>query len=313
MKEFIASYLAFTKKERTGIITLLLIIFALILTPFTYSFFIPQPNIDSRQFEKEIAAIKIKTAGSDQTYAKKEFDENEYSNHYVPYQKNYSPTFTGQLFTFDPNTLSPEGWKKLGLKEKTIQTIQKYLSKGGKFYKPEDISKIWGLQPSEAERLQPYIEIQQKETVNFENKKFEKTVYTPPIIDINQADTSTLIALPGIGSKLAQRIITFREKLGGFYKPEQVAETFGLPDSIYQKIKTRVTINNTAIRQININTATIDELKIHPYIRYNIGNLIIQYRNQHGNFNTIEDIKKIMLIDEGTYNKIHRYLKVSSN
>ena len=57
------------------------------------------------------------------------------------------------------------------------------------------------------------------------------------IIDVNTADTSAFISLPGIGSKLAARIVTFREKLGGFYSVEQIGETYGLPDSTFQKIK----------------------------------------------------------------------------
>lgn len=311
MKDFIVSYFSFTKKERNGIIALLIIILIIILLPSMYSFFAQKPPTNNAQFEKEIAALKIKTDTTKQFF-ENDFNNNNYPGYHKSYKKNYSPIIPGQLFTFDPNTLPADGWKKLGIKDKTIQNIQKYLAKGGKFYQPKDIEKIWGLRPDEIERLQPYIQIEQNKTTdNFDHKKYEKPVHVPTIIDINTADTSALIALPGIGSKLAQRIITFREKLGGFYKPEQVAETFGLPDSTYQKVKSRFALNNTVLKQININTATIEELKLHPYIRYHIGNIIIQYRNQHGNFNTVEDLKKIMLIDDETYNKIYRYLKTS--
>lgn len=312
MNGIITSYFSFTKKERHGIIALLIGILSLILLPFTYSLVIQPKTTDISQFEEEITALQIKI-DTTKKFELKNFDEDKYKNYYQPNNKNFSPAFTGQMSYFDPNTLSAEGWEKMGIKEKTIQTIQKYLSKGGKFYQPKDIEKIWGLRPDEIERLQPYIQIHQNETAtnNFTNKKYEKPFYTPTSIDINTADTSALIALPGIGSKLAQRIITFREKLGGFYKPEQIAETFGLPDSIYQKIKSRFTINNIEIKKININTTTIEQLKTHPYIRYNIGNAIIQYRNQHGNFNAVEDIKKIVLIDEETYNKIAPYLTIN--
>ena len=116
--------------------------------------------------------------------------------------------------------------------------------------------------------------------------------------------------MPGIGSKLAQRIIVFREKLGGFYKIDQIAETFGLADSTFQKIKPRLTINDKTIKQFNINTATIDEMKLHPYLRYNIANAIVQYRTQHGNFNNIADVKNIMIIDELLFNKISPYITI---
>ena len=145
---------------------------------------------------------------------------------------------------------------------------------------------------------------------NYETKTYDKPKYIPTIIDVNNADTTAYIALPGIGSKLAQRIIVFREKLGGFYKIDQIAETFGLADSTFQKIKPRLTINYKTIKQFNINTATIDEMKLHPYLRYNIANAIVQYRTQHGNFNNIADVKNIMIIDELLFNKISPYITI---
>ena len=187
---------------------------------------------------------------------------------------DYNKVVKGELFYFDPNTASSDEWKRLGLREKTIITLQKYIAKGGRFYKPEDIGKIWGLHASDVKPLLPFVKIQPQFTsapiagkTFGEGKRFEKPTYAPAIVDINIADTTAWIALPGIGSKLAQRIINFREKLGGFYKIEQVGETFGLADSTFQKIKLKLQIGTTAVRQININTATMEEMKAHPYIR----------------------------------------------
>ena len=68
--------------------------------------------------------------------------------------------------------------------------------------------------------------------------------------------------LPGIGPKLAARIISFREKLGGFYDVTQVAETFGLPDSTFQKIKSRLRSDGQVLRKMDLNTATEDERRM---------------------------------------------------
>ena len=116
--------------------------------------------------------------------------------------------------------------------------------------------------------------------------------------------------MPGIGSKLSQRILVFRDKLGGFYTIDQIGETFGLRDSVFQLIKSRFTISNAPVHQLNINTATLDELKAHPYLRYAVANAIIQYRTQHGNYAAVEDIKKIMLVTDEVYGKAAPYLKV---
>lgn len=310
-KKFISDYLSFTKKERTGIILLLVLILFFSLLPFFYSRFIHEKHADAAAFKKDIASLRLKQPDSIKKYTSSAFEDNNYNNHYPPADNS---GFRGELFYFNPNTASIADWKKLGIRDKTIATIQKYISKGGRFYKPEDIGKIWGLHPDEVQHLLPYVQIPSKEERYPKNntaaKFFDKTKTIPAVIDINNADTSVLIALPGIGSKLAQRIINFRDKLGGFYAVQQVTETFGLPDSTFQKIKTRLAINGKTVKQININTASLDELKVHPYIRYTIANAIVQYRSQHGNFTSVAVIKNIMLISDDLFNKLEPYLSV---
>jgi len=314
-KQLISSYFSFTKKERTGIFILLSLIVLFILLPFAYPLFIKtnQPAVSA--FEKEIAQLKIQQQDTGNAYAGKYTGKDQYAPYAQPNEKNYNPYRAKvELFYFDPNTASANDWQRLGVRDKTITTIQKYLSRGGHFYKAEDISKIWGLHPGETERLLPYVKIPPKENnypqKNYEAKNFDKPKSSFSIIDINTTDTSSLIALPGIGSKLAQRIINFRDKLGGFYKVEQVAETFGLPDSTFQKIKARLTLSNAPIKQLNINTASLDEMKVHPYIRYALANAIVQYRTQHGNFAAVAEIKKIMLVTDEIYIKVAPYLTV---
>ncbi len=313
-------YFIYTKKERTGIFTLLIVILLIAISPIFFSFFIKEKKYDFNQFQNEIAQLRIKQKDSNRAYtAYRNFDENNYQNFHQPsYQNNYYKNQpTGELFYFDPNTATAADWQRLGVRDKTIATIQNYLSKGGHFYKAEDIVKIWGLHEDLVERLIPYVQIASvasnnyPQNNNYEKPVYEKKTYAPTLIDVNNADTAALIALPGIGSKLAQRIITFREKLGGFSSVQQIGETYGLPDSTFQKIKARLTLGETALKQYNINTATIDELKQHPYIKYNIANAIVQYRNQHGTFASITDIKKIMIIDDVLYNKLLPYLKIN--
>ena len=130
------------------------------------------------------------------------------------------------------------------------------------------------------------------------------------VIDINTADTTAWIALPGIGNKLAARIVNFRDKLGGFYSIDQVAETYGLADSVFQPIKQYLKLENKSVKKININTATVDQLKTHPYIRYALANSIITYRNEHGIFPSVNDLRKIMAVTDNILNKVSPYLTV---
>jgi len=307
IKEAITAYLTFGKRDRIGIIAVVLLIGIIYALP--YLFAKKNEPFPTRQTDVLVKAMDTLTAKQKLNHYQKNDDEKDNDYQYQPSQaKSFA---NGELFQFDPNTLSVEGWQKLGLSEKTSKTIDKYRTKGGKFYKPEDIKKIWGMPEGFYERVKDYIVITPIQN-NYQQNNFEKATYTKPekkvpVVNINEADTSVFIALPGIGSKLAARIINFRDKLGGFYSVDQVGETYSLPDSTFQKIKSSLQLSGS-VKKLNVNTATKDELKVHPYIRWNLANAIVEYRNQHGNFSSIDDVKKISLITDEVFNKIKFYI-----
>ena len=319
-KEIVTDYLSFTRKERIGIITVLLMIAIAIFLPSLFSI---QDGISRESYDTTwMAAIKKLEQKEANNNKNNPYEHESNVNTYLydpPKTNYYNNRLSGELFYFDPNTISKESWQKLGLRDKTIQTIQNYLNKGGRFKKPEDLQRVYGLHIDEYERLAPYVKIEYRPSVNNSNGFVEnknpvenKLDFTKDVrfnsLEVNTADTSAFINLPGIGSKLATRIVNFRDKLGGFYAVEQVKETFGLPDSTFQKIKQYLKLESHTLRKININTATIDELKAHPYIKYSIANPIISYRNEHELFSSVEDLKKIMIITDELYRKIAPYL-----
>ena len=114
-----------------------------------------------------IAAVKkleIKKPDSLNDDYPKNNDENAYAYQYDRKKSNYYETKSskGELFYFDPNMISTSEWKRLGLRDKTIQTITNFLSKGGHFSAPEGLQKIYGLHHDEYERLKPYVRIETK-------------------------------------------------------------------------------------------------------------------------------------------------------
>ncbi len=315
-KHFVKDYFIFSRKERTGVIFIVGIVMVLIFIPFLFPYFSKKPARNYKEFENEIARLEVEPNDTTKhrTYTKN-FDNEFYDDYSLP--KEGHEYISAEVFYFDPNTTSAEDWKRLGLKPKTIATIQKYLSKGGRFNKPGEIGKIWGLTHSDARRLIPYVRIKTKSTeaISFQKREYPKTPgsykdFVKQPIDVNMADTNALISLPGIGSKLSQRIVAFRDKLGGFYSVNQVGETYLLPDSTFQKIKLMLVINDATVKQININSASVEEMKSHPYLRYNLANAIFHYRQQHGNFNSVEEIKKIMIVTDDSFQKIVPYLSI---
>jgi competence ComEA-like helix-hairpin-helix protein len=315
-KDRVAEYLQFTRRDRIAIITLLLLILVIFFLPV----FIPPKRPSPRAITDTawISALKQAEQKEAANSSKGKYEEDNPAVYQYDRRGDQYNRPKGELFYFDPNKLSAEEWKKLGLRDKTIQTILNYLHKGGEFRKPADLERIYGLFPDEYERIAPYIRIgptgetNRYKDVAKDTQQQKQRVFTSryTIVDINSADTTAFIALPGIGNRLAARIINFRDKLGGFYSIDQVRETFGLPDSVFQKIKQYLKLENIITRKINLNTATVDELKAHPYIRWVLAKPIIAYRDEHGPFTKVEDLKKIMAVTDDLFEKIHPYLSI---
>lgn len=306
MKKFIQSYLRFSRKDRLGALALVLLGLTVYLLP---KYFGKSPSPPAISADSTLVKA-INQGGTDKGNLLKSTKPN--GNIDYGQSKLSSGFKEGALFTFDPNSLSAEGWQKLGLNERTVNTILHYREKGGVFRRAEDLKKIWGLPLTFYERVSSYIEIKSEQqfthppTLSYSKAEIFKK--NAKVIDINTADTSAFIALPGIGSRLAARIVNFREKLGGFYSVEQIGQTYGLPDSVFQKLKPRFAVQAEAVKKININTANKDDLKAHPYIKWNLANAIIEYRNQHGNFKNLEELRNISLVNAEVYEKLAPYL-----
>lgn len=316
-RKWIRDYFTFSQKERRAVIILGVLAIFFALLPALFPFLVKDEIelVVDTATQQQLARLKV--IPETREYSKEEEQSDQlYQPKYNNYKKNESSALTGELFYFNPNTASAEDFHRLGLREKTIQTIINYRNKGGRFYKADDLERIYGLRHEEFERLFPYVQIEtkasaQKEAAVFtlaSESKSETKENGVLFIDINSADTTEWKKLKGIGSKLSQRIVNFRSKLGGFVTVEQVAETFGLPDSTFQKIKPQLQFSETGIRKINLNTATVDDLKTHPYIRYSLANAIVQYRNEHGNFKAVTELQKLGAIDEDLFKKIAPYL-----
>ena len=303
--------MSFQKKERKVVISLLVVFVFYCLFLLFYNPSAEQPVI--RNLDDELAKLSGKT------------DSNTTLTG-VMTNDNAEPGTAKELFVFDPNTIDEADFAKLGLSPKIVHTIINYRNKGGQFRKPEDIRKIYGLQKNEADKLVPFIQINSQTSntyaTNGEENKNEIAYHKakPQLIDINTATVEQWKNLPAIGDALSNRIVKYRDKIGGFTSIEQVKQTYGLSDSAYQIIlpyltlssgKTKAAATSNSSKKININTASVNELKSNLSIPPDVAEAIVIYRKQHGNFSSVEDIKKIVFINEAMYQQVAPHLSVN--
>lgn len=219
-----------------------------------------------------------------------------------------------QVFAFDPNTATEPELLRLGLAPALVGRLLRYREKGGYFFEKKDFRKLYGLPEADYQRLEAFIHIAKSDLVVRPAAYAGGGAVEPPppvLLDINAANMEDWQRLPGIGATRAGKIVRYREKLGGFVRVEQVAETQGLPDSIFQQIRAQLAAQTPVFRKINLNTATPEVLNAHPYFSFKQTQIILNYRAQHGPFQEPATLSAIAAFQDRRWlDKVYPYLTV---
>ncbi|MCU0375111.1 MAG: helix-hairpin-helix domain-containing protein [Chitinophagaceae bacterium] len=216
---------------------------------------------------------------------------------------------------FDPNTADSATLIAAGMPAPAVRGLLRYRSKGGRLRQAADLRKLYALSPQQAEALIPFVQIAAEKSPTALpplTAGAEQPLQAPAriMIDINKADSVEMQALPMVGAKRAGMIVRYRESLGGFINPEQLTEVWGITDTVLQKMKPFIRFTGANPRRLDLNTATEADLKQHPYIRWQLAKLIIAYRQQHGPYNSVNDLLKIHVVEEPWLQKVKPYLQV---
>lgn len=188
-------------------------------------------------------------------------------------------------FRFNPNTVSLEDLQRLGFSQKQAQSIENYRQKGGRFHRPADFAKSFVVADSVYERLEPYIEI--------------------PKLDLNRADSTALLALPGIGPFFAGKIVAYREQLGGYSYPEQLLEIWHFDQEKYIGLQDLVFCSEP--EPYPLWTLPEAELVRHPYISKAEAHGIVLYREHNPpEACTLDGLKKAGVLSEDHASRLSR-------
>jgi DNA uptake protein ComE-like DNA-binding protein len=206
---------------------------------------------------------------------------------------------------FDPNNYAKEDWMALGLTSKQSDVVLKFTERG--VYSNEELRKIFVI-PEEVFQLIEDSTVYPNRP-DFATNKEVSALKKEFIIDLNAATQEELKQLTGIGEFYAKKIVERREELGGYVSQDQLLEIWKFGTERLDKIKGNLAING-AVRKLNVNTASFETLYEHPYISYKVANSIVKMRAAHGNFHSLEDIMKSVLIDRELFLKIKPYLTI---
>ncbi len=341
----------FNRREKRGILVLTILLLFLIVANVASRYISINKKYDFSQFESDI-------------------------DKFMQSQSSCDTTPEAELFYFDPNTASADDFMRLGISEKVAGSIVNYRNKGGKFRKPGDLAKIYGLSSELYLELEPYIIITETARDNKKTKQeikyfvfdpntvseeeliqlgvrkyvasnivkyrerggvfrtktdllniygFDSLSYgalekwiridTLPVVkkpavmvELNSAGIDDLVSLKGIGKVYAERIIKYRERLGGYASVEQLKEVYGFNESLFNSVSNQVYADVSLLRCIQLNKADYKTMLSHPYLEKAEVEAILSYREMVDKIVSADELLKQKVLGRERYQQIKPYL-----
>ena len=204
---------------------------------------------------------------------------------------------------FDPNIADYNQLIEFGFNRFQAQNLIEYRKKAGVFNSRTDLLKIYGIDSIFYKTIENHIQIEITDEPTIVRSK-------PALvqIELNSADSTELVQLNGIGSVYANRILKYRELLGGFYSTSQILEVYNFPEETYRKIEGNISVDTFLIKKIRLNFAEYPDLLKHPYLHKKQVEAVLNYRNKNGSFHEIFQLKSSGIIDSETFSKVRPYL-----
>ncbi|RIV67533.1 ComEA family DNA-binding protein [Flagellimonas aequoris] len=280
------SHFRFNKQERSGIFFLLLVIIGLQVA----FYFVKGETFrgESQIFVDEMAQAKLDSLKS-----------TAHEDSYV-------------MYPFNPNYISDEKGYTLGLTTEELDRLFAFREKGRFVNSAQAFQEVTQISDSLLEAIAPYFKFPQwKEWETSSTKKNQsnlpKEIFT--IKDLNAASAEDLKKINGIGETLSARIVKFRDKLGGFLVNEQLYDVYGLAPEIVDKVLGQYKVlQPPTIQKIPVNTATVDQLAHLIYINYNLAKQIVQYREENGDFTSLDELTNVTSFPKERIDRIKLYL-----
>lgn len=282
------SHFRFNKQERSGIFFLLLIIFAL---QGIYFYVKAQPFNGSPKVElNTIVQARLDSL------------------------KNAVPKDSLRIFPFNPNYITDYKGYTLGMSTIEIDRLLAHRAADKYVNSKEEFQKVTQVSDSLLTAIAPYFKFPKWANQNRQNNnpntfKSNQTEIRKATKDLNAATVEELRTVRGIGQTLSNRIIKFRDRLGGFLVNEQLYDVYGLePEVVKRTLGQFKVVEVPKVEKININTATVEQLASLIYIEYNLAQEIVAYRETNGAYTTLDELKNLKSFPTDRIERIKLYL-----
>ncbi|MCB7480945.1 ComEA family DNA-binding protein [Christiangramia sediminis] len=285
--KFLRSHFALSKGQQNGIFVLVLLIIGFQIFLFLNFPSEAQPMIDQSRIDK----FQKKLDSLNQNSIKRK----------------------DTIYPFNPNYISDFKGYQLGMSIEEIDRLLAYRASGKWMNSAEDFQKITGISDSLLLKISPSFRFPEW-TQKLNSVKIQSTTSAPAeinILDLNSVNAEDLKVVNGIGEVLSQRIIKYRNSIGGFLSLIQLKDVYGLTPEVVERIDQKFDLlSRPDVTIKNLNLINEEELAEIPYFNSKIAKEIITYRKLHEGISSFEELAKINAFPYDKIDRIKLYLAI---
>lgn len=272
----VKTYFEFSKGQRTGIFSLIVVMLVLQLVFFFFN--------DSAIQESDLSKQKWLSMQSKFNALKMDKSKTVF-----------------KVYPFNPNFITDYKGYKLGMSVQEIDRLLAYRKENKYVNSAKEFQMVTKVSDSLLNVIAPLFKFpdwvnNKKEYVDYKNNPFTKfdKKEKAALIDINKATQEDLIKIYGIGEVISKRILIYKESLGEFVSMNQMKDVWGLSPEVIVNLDSHFKIVATSnLKKVDINNASLKEMAQFPYFKYALAKEIIIYRSMNGDFKNIEDLINI--------------------
>ena len=269
----------FSRGQQSGIFLLVLLIIGLLCV---YLFVVPKiignsaneieyDNQELDKFQKELDSLKLV-----------EIENNK-----------------PKIYPFNPNYITDYKGYTLGMNVDEIDRLLEFRKQDKWINSAKQFQQVTQVSDSLLNTISPYFRfpewVSNPRTNSSSGYQTNYKKSDSQKIDLNKATALQLQRVNGIGEKLSERIIRYRNRfVGGFIADVQLQDVYGLTLEVIERITQEFTVKTPRqIQKLNLNTATVEELVTIQHIDYDLAHNIIEQRTLRDGFNSFEELTKV--------------------
>ena len=283
------SHFVFNRSQRNGIFLLVLIIVVLQIGYFfidfsSETFVSPEQQEKIAKFQKQIDSLKRQKVLKDSV----------------------------KVFPFNPNYISDFKGYTLGMSVAEIDRLHEYRAQNKWINSSEDFQRVTKVSDSLLNKIAPlFIFPEWAQRTPSHKSRSEKISPKLIVLDLNKATAEDLQRINGVGKVLSQRIVNYRELLGGFNNEIQLYDVYGLNPEVIERLIREFSVIQPARQKEDLNVISLITLSELPYFNYELARKVITYRDNNGKINSFEELLDLKGFPRNKLERIKLYLSIN--